>query len=56
MPEEIPGVWGLPPGQEKLPFLFCIDFYERVFGPKEKPQGWSLGLKDPCVINHLVQE
>ncbi len=53
---KIPGAGGWPPDQEKLPFLFRIDFYESFWDQKGKPQGYSLGLKDPCVINHFVQE
>src|SRR5215831_15662680 len=52
--KESRGSGGWPPDQEKPPFLFWIDFLEKVVGQKESPRIVAWGLKDPCVINHFA--
>src|SRR5262252_6912033 len=53
---ENPGGLGAGPRSREAPFLFCIRFLEKVLGQKESPRIVAWGLKDPCVINHFVQE
>src|SRR5215831_4155579 len=49
------GSGGWPPDQEKLPFL-SASIFKKVWDQRKSPRVAAWGWKDPCVINHFVQE